>query len=190
MARSRVTERDREQRKPAREAIRDGSRHPAPFSGVGGGAAALAIGVSAAGLAAAALMIVVDFLPIVSVDVASGSCEVIQDSSPELADACEQSGFERHGPALMLLGVLCAVMAWGAGMGGSRPAAVALAAVGLVVLGIALLIDLPVTDDTGAIGPRFEGATAQAEIGFTLELVAGALALAAGAAGWWAAYQR
>ena len=51
-----------------------------------------------------------------------------------------------------------------------------------MVLAIGLLIDLPVTDDTGAIGPRFEGARAQAEIGFTLELVAGVLAALAGAA--------
>jgi hypothetical protein len=188
MARSRVTERDRGETgttRPTREAIRDGSRHSAAFRRVYGGAGPLAIALSAAGLTAAVLMVLVDFLPIVSVDVASGSCEVIQDSSPDLADACEQSGFERHGPALILLGVLCAVMALGAGVGGSQPAAVALAAVGVVVLGIGLLIDLPVTDDTGAIGPRFEGATAQAEVGFTLELVAGALALVAGAAGWW-----
>ena len=138
--------------------------------------------MTAAGLLAAALMGLADVLPIVSVDVASGSCEVINDSDPALADGCVQSGFERHGPALLLLGLVTAVMAWGAGLGGSRPAAAALVAVGLVVLGIALLIDLPVTDDTGAIGPRFEGAEAHAEIGFTLELVAGVLAMLAGAA--------
>jgi hypothetical protein len=141
-----------------------------------------ALGVTVAGLVAAGLMIVVDFLPIVSVDVAGGSCEVINDSSPALADGCVQSGFERHGPALLLLGLVTAAMAWGAGRGGSRPAAVALVALGLLVLAIGLLIDLPVTDDTGAIGPRFEGAQAQAEIGFTLELAAGALAALAGAA--------
>jgi hypothetical protein len=139
-----------------------------------------ALAVTAAGLVAAALMGLADLLPIVSVDVASGSCEVINDSDPELADGCVQIGFERHGPALLLLGLVTAAMAWGAGLGGSRPAAAALVAVGLVVLGIALLVDLPVTDDTGAIGPRFEGARAQAEIGFALELAAGALAVVAG----------
>ena len=141
-----------------------------------------ALAITAAGLLAAVLMGLADLLPIVSVDVASGSCEVINDSDPALADGCVQSGFERHGPALLLLGLVTAAMAWGAGLGGSSPAAAALVAVGLVVLGIGLLIDLPVTDDTGAIGPRFEGARAQAEIGFTLELVAGALAALAGAA--------
>jgi hypothetical protein len=45
-----------------------------------------------------------------------------------------------------------------------------------------VLVDLPVTDETGAIGQSFEGATAAAGSGLTLELVAGALALVAGAA--------
>jgi hypothetical protein len=148
--------------------------HPA----VGG----LALAVALLGVLAAALMIVADFLSVVSVDVANGSCEVINDSDPGLADGCRQSGFERHGPALVLLGLLTAAMAWGAGPGGSRPAAAALVAIGLVVLGITLLIDLPVTNDTGAIGPRFEGATAQAESGFWVELAAGVLAALAGAA--------
>jgi hypothetical protein len=143
---------------------------------------ALALAVTGAGILAAALMVLADFLTIVSVDVASGSCEIINDSDPELADGCAQSGFERHGPALALLGLVAAVMAWGAGISKSRPAAAALVAVGLVALGIALLIDLPATDDTGAIGPRFAGAEAQAQIGFTLELVAGALAALTGAA--------
>jgi hypothetical protein len=148
-------------------------------------AGALALAVTGAGLLAATLIVLAEFLPIVSVDVASGSCEVINDSDPELADGCEQSGFERHGPALLLLGLLTAVMAWGAGVGGSRPAGTSLIALGLVVLGITLLIDLPVTDETGAIGPRFEGARASAETGFWLELVGGLLALAAGAARLW-----
>jgi hypothetical protein len=140
----------------------------------------LALAITGAGMLAAVLMVLADFLPIVSVDVAGGSCEVINDTSPELADGCEQSGFERHGPALVLLALVVAAMAWGAGVGGSRPAAVALVAVGAVVLAIALLVDLPVADDTGAIGPRFDGAEAQAEVGLTLELVAGALAAVAG----------
>ncbi len=148
----------------------------------GGPARAQALAVTPTGVLAAVLMGLADVFPIVSVDVASGSCEVINDSSPELADGCVQSGLERHGPALLLLGLVTAAMAWGAGVGGSRPAAAALLAIGLVVLAIALLIDLPVTDDTGAIGPRFEGARGQAEIGFTLELAAGVLAALAGAA--------
>lgn len=175
-----MTERDRAQRGPAREAIRDGSRRSAALTGVFRGASPLAIGVSAAGLAAALLLVVTEFSTVASVDVASGSCEVINDANPELADRCELSGLERNGGSFFLLAALAAVMAWGAGLGASRPAAIALAAVGAGVLGWALLVDLPVTDDTGAIGRNFEGATAAAGPGLTIELVAGALALAAG----------
>ncbi len=46
----------------------------------------LALAVTGAGMLAAVLMVLVDFLPIVWVDVASGSCEVINDTSPELAE--------------------------------------------------------------------------------------------------------
>jgi hypothetical protein len=72
-------------------------------------------------------------------------------------------------------------MAWGAGIGGSRPAAITLAVIGVVVLAWALLVDLPETNETGVLGRNFEGATAAAGPGLTIELLAGALALAAGA---------
>jgi hypothetical protein len=132
------------------------------------------------GVVAAALLVATEFMAIATVDVASGSCEVIQDTDPELADRCELSGFERNGGAFLLLAVLIVVMAWGAGFGGSRPAALALVVAGALVLGWALLVDLPVTDDTGALGRNFEGAEAAAGPGLTVEIVGGALALAAG----------
>jgi hypothetical protein len=132
-------------------------------------------------LVAAILLVVTEFSTIASVDVASGSCEVIQDTNPDLADRCELSGLERNGGSFLLLAALCAFMAWGAGMGGSRPAAWALVAIGVVVLGWALLADLPKTNETGALGQNFEGAKAAAGPGLTIEIVAGALAVAAGA---------
>jgi hypothetical protein len=153
----------------------------AALSGVFQGASPLAIGVTAAGLVAAVLLVVTEFSVVASVDVASGSCEVIQDTNAELADRCELSGFERNGGSFLLVAALTAAMAWGAGMGGSRPAAFALVAVGVAVLAWALLVDLPETNETGALGRNFEGATAAAGPGLTIELVAGALALAAGA---------
>jgi hypothetical protein len=183
VAEDRVTERDRGERGSTRETIRDGSRRIAAFTGVFRGASPLAIGVTGAGLGAAVLLVLSEVSTVASVDVASGSCEVINDSNPELADRCELSGFERNGGAFLLIALLAAVMAYGAGLGGSRPAAVALAAIGAAVLAWTLLVDLPVTDDTGAIGRNFEGATAEAGPGLTLELVAGAVALAAGAIG-------
>jgi hypothetical protein len=144
------------------------------------GADRFALGVTVAGAIAGLLMILSEFLTVASVDVANGSCEVINDANPSLADRCSLSGLERHGGALILIGVLALLMAWGAGVGRSRPAGIALLVAGALVLGIALLADLPVTDDTGAIGRNFEGAKAMAGVAFYLELVAGALALLAG----------
>ena len=144
------------------------------------GAERFALGVTGAGAIAGLLMILSEFLTVASVDVAGGSCEVINDANPSLADRCSLSGLERHGGALILIGLLALLMAWGAGVGRSRPAGLALLVAGALVLGIALLADLPVTDDTGAIGLNFEGAKAMAGVAFYLELVAGALAVLAG----------
>jgi hypothetical protein len=176
-----VTERDRGQTKAARETTRDGSRHLRAFRRAFQGASALAIGVTAAGLLAALLLVVTEFSTIASVELEATDCEVINDSNPELADRCELSGFERNGGSFILLAILAGAMAWGAGIGSSRPAAVTLAIVGVVVLAWALLVDLPETNETGALGPSYEGATAAAGPGLTIEIVAGVLALGAGA---------
>jgi hypothetical protein len=133
-----------------------------------------------AGTIAALLLVITEFSTVASVDVAGGSCELINDTDPKLADRCTLSGLDRNGGAFLVLAALVPALAWGAGPGASRPAAVALAAVGMLVLAWALLVDLPVTRETGAIGLAFEGATAAAGAGLTLELAAGGLALGAG----------
>jgi hypothetical protein len=138
------------------------------------------IGIVAASLAAAVLLFATEFSTVASVDVASGSCEVIHDTDPALADRCELSGFERNGGSFLLIAALTLAMGMGAGFGGSRPAAVALVAIGAGILLWTLLVDLPVTKETGALGESFEGATAQAGTGLWLELVAGLLAAGAG----------
>lgn len=140
------------------------------------------LAVTALGLVAALLMIVAEFSTIASVELTGldESCET-QLIDPDQRDRCALSGFDRHGGALILLALIAATMAVGAGIGGSRPAAIALIVIGIVVLGIALLLDLPETDETGAIGASFEGAKASPGIGFYLELAGGLLALAAGA---------
>jgi hypothetical protein len=176
-----VTERDPGRSKPARETTRDGSRQQAGFTGLFQSTRGLAAAITVAGLLAALLLVVTEFSTVASVDVANGSCQVIEDTDPNLADRCKLSGFERNGGSFLLLAVLTGAMAWGAGLGGSRPAGVALIAVGAVVLIWALLVDLPVTNDTGALGRDFAGATASAGAGFAIEIAAGALALAAGA---------
>jgi len=139
------------------------------------------VALTVAGTIAGLLLVISEFSTIASVDVANGSCAVINDENHALADRCSLSGFERHGGAFALLGVIACAMAWGAGVGASRPAGVALLAIGGVVIALSLALDLPQTHKTGAIGRNFEGATATAGAGFYLELVGGGLAAAAGA---------
>jgi hypothetical protein len=171
-----VPERRRERRGTAREATSDGSRRFRLPTGV----SPLAIGVAVAALSAALLMFLTEVTTVISIDVAVGSCDTIYDTSPELADDCEQTGFERSSVALLLLGLLTLAMGAGAAFGKSRPAAVALVVIGVVVLGITLLVDLPASDDTGLIGRRYAAAEASAGTGLWLELVAGGLAVLAG----------
>jgi hypothetical protein len=71
-------------------------------------------------------------------------------------------------------------MGSGAAFGRSRPAAVALIAIGAVVLGLTLLRDLPASDDAGLIGRDYAQATASAGTGLWFELIAGLLAVVAG----------
>jgi hypothetical protein len=138
--------------------------------------------MAVAGLAflAGALMLLAEVTTVISVDLRNTSCEVIYDSNPELADDCSQTGFERSSVALLLLGLVTFAMGSGAAFGRSRPAAVALIAIGVVVLGIALLSDLPASDDTGLIGRDYAEASASAGAGLWFELVGGVLAVVAG----------
>ena len=115
------------------------------------GVSPVAICVAAAAFVAAVLMLLTEVTTVISIDVAVGSCDSIYDTSPELADDCEQTGLERSSVALLLLGLLTLAMGAGAAFGRSRPAAVALIVIGVVVLGITLLVDLPASDDTGLI---------------------------------------
>jgi hypothetical protein len=137
--------------------------------------------VAVAALVAGVLMLLTEVTTVVSVDLRNTSCEVIYDSNPGLADNCSQTGFERSSVALLLLGLLTFVMGSGAAFGRSRPAAVALIAIGVVVLGITLLSDLPASDDTGLIGRDYAEASASPGIGLWFELVGGILAILAGA---------
>jgi hypothetical protein len=138
--------------------------------------------ILALALVAALLLVLAELSSVASVSVEGESCEVINDADPELADRCSLSGWERHGGALILLALIAA----GAGLLSRRPDATAtagavLVAIGAVTLGVTLFGDLPVTNDTGAIGRDFDGATSSAGLGFYLELVAGMLCLLGGA---------
>ena len=131
------------------------------------------------GVAAAVLMVLAELSNLFTIEVDTASCQDLAD--PDQADTCEQTGGEQHSFALVPVALLTAVMAVGAGLGGSRPAGLALLAAGVVVLAIALIGDLPDTNETGEIGFNFTSARAEKGSGFWFELVGGALATAAGA---------
>ncbi len=118
-------------------------------------------------------MIVSDFLTLYHVDVGGSGCAQLAD--PGLADACSTTGGEHHGYALLILGVLVLLMTWGAAVGESRPAGLALLVLGAAGLAIALGVDLPDVNKTGVIGQRFAEAQANPGLGFYLEF---------GARGW------
>jgi hypothetical protein len=91
----------------------------------------------------------------------------------------ELSGWERHGPALLVIGAFALVMLVGA-LRGARPAMVAVFACGLAALVVALAFDLPHLDDTGQVGRLYTDASAGPEVGFWLELLGGALLVVCG----------
>jgi hypothetical protein len=86
-----------------------------------------------------------------------------------------------HGYALAVMAVAIVVMALGAVLGGSRPAAVAMLALAAAALAIALAIDLPVVHETGLIGRTYDAAQARPRPGLYLE-IAGGCAVLVGAA--------
>jgi hypothetical protein len=93
----------------------------------------------------------------------------------------ELSGWDRHGPALLVVAGFSLVMLVGA-LRGARPAMVAVAACGAVALVIALAFDAPHLDDTGQVGQLYSDARAGPEVGFWLEVGGGALLALAGGA--------
>jgi hypothetical protein len=164
--------------KTARNGSRGFARRIAEFGSALRRSEPLPVGVFVAATVAGVLMVVAELTPIVSVDVLTVPCEdaARQAQAPE----CEKTGGDQHAYALVLLGLLTLLMGWGASIGASRPAAVALLVAGIAVLVIAATLDLPEIDETGAVGATYSEAEANPGVGFWLELVGGALALIAG----------
>lgn len=157
-----------------------GSRWIASSGAEIAGAGLAGVAVLALGVAASVVLVAAELSPIITIEILTGgSCEILAD--PELREQCSPTGGSRHSWALAVLGVLVLVMAWGAGVGRSRPAALALLAAGVAVLAIVLVGDIPEVNETGEIGLRFDEAEAQPASGFYLSLIGGVLALAAGA---------
>ena len=145
-----------------------------------GAAGPLGVLVLLLGAGGAILLIVTEFSTVVEVEALTASCEYLGSGDPEVADDCVKTGGEQHAYALLLLGLVGLLMAWGAGVGRSRPAAAALGAIGVVALVIALVGDVPELDETGAVGERFTEAEAGPGRGLWTELTGGALAVVAG----------
>lgn len=124
-------------------------------------------------------MIAAEFTTLRSVKVLTASCSDLAD--PSLRGSCVTRGGEEHGYALVLMGIVAVLMAWGAAVGRSRPAALALIVIGAAVVAIALVTDLPDIDKTGVLGERFDSAKAEAGPALWLELAGGALVAVAGA---------
>ena len=89
-------------------------------------------------------------------------------------------GGAHHGYALGLIGLVSLPMSYGAVIGGSRPAAAALAVLGGLALLIAGIFDVPSLNDTGLIGRTYDLAEASPGPGFWLEIACAAVLLAGG----------
>ena len=148
------------------------------FIGRLAGAGPLAWAVLALGLLAAALMVATEFSTIQSVRIGESTCGAAEE---EVRNVCTTSGGEQHNYSLLVLGVLAALLAFGAAVGRSKPAALGLGLVGLVVLFVALVLDHPTLDDKRGLETLYgeQGTDPQTGGGYTLELIAGARALLA-----------
>ena len=161
------------------KAAGDSSRGIAAFRARFGAARAVAATVLALGVAGAILLVAAELTNLVVVDVAGAGCEdAVADRAQ--AEDCEITGGEQHSWALAIVAAFAALMAVGAGLGGSRPAGAALVVAGAVVLGIALIGDLPDTSSAGQVAGNFEDAEADAGPALWLELAGGGLTLLAG----------
>ena len=154
------------------------------FIGRLAGAGPLAWVVLALGLGAAVLMVATEFSTIQSVRIGESTCGAAEE---RLRDVCSTGGGEQHNWSLLVLGIFAALLAFGAAVGRSRPAALALGLVGLIVLFVALVLDRPTLNDRRGLEVYFGERDTDPVTGgaYTLELIAGALAvLACGVALW------
>ena len=135
----------------------------------------------ALGLLGGLFLVATELTTVASVEIPGRTCREVADV--RAVDRCELSGMERHGGALLLLGVVAGLMAIGAGRGQSTPAAVALIATGVIALALTIVGDLPETNEVGAVGVTYEGATGKRGPGLYLEGAGGVLLAAAGALG-------
>jgi hypothetical protein len=127
------------------------------------------------GVVAAVLLVVADFSQISYRTIGIGACVDRAGTG-----VCTTSGHESHAWALVILAPFALMMAWGAVIGRSRAAAVALACVGAAVLVIALAIDLPKLHDKRDLDTLYDDVVGHTGSAFKIELVAGVLLVLVG----------
>jgi len=124
----------------------------------------LRLGPLALALAACVLLAVAEFSTLYEIRVIT----VVKDS---------QTAGGHHGYALLVIAAAAVFMAWGANVGGSRPAALGLLILAVAALAVTLLVDYPDVDEEGFIGEAFEQAEASPKAGFYLETLGAVLLL-------------
>ena len=147
-------------------AIAHGSSAPLGFGGV---TAPLQIALLALPLVGAGLLVAAEFSTLYDVRVVTA-----------VPEGGSFSAGGHHGYALAVMAVGIVVMAVGAVLGGSRPAAVAVVVLAVAALAIALAVDLPDVHETGLIGRTYEAARAAPRAGLYLEIAGGCAALVGG----------
>jgi hypothetical protein len=154
-----------------RRTSQDSSRVIAARNAAMGRANGLALGLCAVGTLGVVCLVTATFSPVIEITVGTATRLASLDT--------ELTGWDRHGPALLVVAALAMVMGIGAARG-ARPAMAAMLACGVVALAIGLALDLPRLDDTGRVGELYADAAAGPGVGFWLEVVGGALLCAAG----------
>jgi hypothetical protein len=134
---------------------------------------ALRAALAATGFAGALFLVAGTFTAMIRITVGSTSRGLDADTT--------QSGWDRHGPALLLLG-LAGLWLLGSALRGTRAAMAGLALVGVAAMGIAMAWDRPHLHDTGEVGNVYATATADPGAGYYLETLGGALVLVTGGA--------
>ena len=150
----------------AAEANRDYSTEDRPSRRGSGGASAPRLAFFGLAALAALLLVVSTFLTLYTVGNGQTTLRSI-------------SGFEHHNVAMLLLGLAAVPMALG-GLRGAKPAMVAVALLGVVVLVVAVSVDLPAALDEGVLAVSYEGASAKPSTGFFVETLAGVLLFVSG----------
>lgn len=123
------------------------------------------------GLLGAVLLVVSTFSTVVKIKVLTTTQVAGQDTSI--------SGNDLHGIALIAVAVFGLLMLYGA-VRGARPAMAALAATGLLALGLVIGLDVPELNNTGQLSEFYEDVTAGASTGFYYETLGAVLLLLSG----------